>query len=459
MTKTTEWTAEQLRKGLEGAVILPGEADYEEARKIFNGAIDRRPAVIAQCASVADVQRAIRHGREAELEIAVRGGGHGVAGRALSEGGLVVDLRRMCAVTVDPERRLARIAGGATMSHMDRATEPHGLAGAGGRVSTTGVGGYILGGGDGWMARKLGLGCDGLVEVELVTAAGEVVHASETENADLFWALHGGGGNFGVATSFTVRLHPMRTVTVALLVWPAERGEEIVRAYRDFMQAAPDEVGGAAVCLTGPAEEFVPERLQGRLCCVTLLIHAGTEEEGQRELAPMLALGHAGAFVGAMPYADMQCMLDDPPGYRNYWSAEYLNGLPDGAVAAFCASAEAMIVPSPSQHVLIPQGGAIARGLADYPIPWRGAPWGVHPFGLWEDPADDSRGKAWAQGVRRAMQPWARGDIYLNFIGDEEGRDRVIAGWGKENYSRLQRVKREYDPQNVFRLNHNISPE
>jgi FAD/FMN-containing dehydrogenase len=197
MTKTTEWTAEQLRKGLEGAVILPGEADYEEARKIFNGAIDRRPAVIAQCASVADVQRAIRHGREAELEIAVRGGGHGVAGRALSEGGLVVDLRRMCAVTVDPERRLARIAGGATMSHMDRATEPHGLAGAGGRVSTTGVGGYILGGGDGWMARKLGLGCDGLVEVELVTAAGEVVHASETENADLFWALHGGGGNLG----------------------------------------------------------------------------------------------------------------------------------------------------------------------------------------------------------------------------------------------------------------------
>ena len=459
MTKTTERTAERLRNGFEGAVILPGEADYDEARKIFNGAIDRRPAVIAQCASVADVQRAIRYGHDAELEIAVRGGGHGVAGRALSEGGLVVDLRRMCGVTVDPERRLARIAGGATMSHMDRATEPHGLAGAGGRVSTTGVGGYILGGGDGWMARKLGLGCDGLVEVELVTAAGEVVHASETENAELFWALHGGGGNFGVATSFTVRLHPMRSVTVALLVWPAERGEEIVRAYRDFMEAAPDEVGGAAVYLTGPTEEFVPERLQGQLCCVTLLIHAGTEEEGQRELAPMLALGHAGAFVGAMPYADMQCMLDDPPGYRNYWSAEYLNGFPNGAVAAFCASAEAMIVPSPSQHVLIPQGGAIARGLADYPIPWRGAPWGVHPFGLWEDPADDGRGKAWAQGVRRAMQPWARGDIYLNFIGDEEGRDRVIAGWGKDNYSRLQRVKREYDPQNVFRLNHNISPE
>jgi len=459
MTKTTERMADRLRKGFEGAVILPGEADYDEARKVFNGAIDRRPAVIAQCASVADVQRAIRYGRDAELEIAVRGGGHGVAGRALSEGGLVVDLRRMCVVTVDSERRLARIAGGATMSNLDRATEPHGLAGAGGRVSTTGVGGYILGGGDGWMARKLGLGCDGLVEVELVTAAGEVVQASETENAELFWALHGGGGNFGVARSFTVRLHPMRSVTVALLVWPAERGEEIVHAYRDFMEAAPDEVGGAAVYVTGPTEEFVPERLQGQLCCATLLIHAGAEEEGQRALAPMLALGHAGAFVGAMPYADMQCMLDDPPGYRNYWSAEYLDGFPDGAVAAFCASAEAMIVPSPSQHVLIPQGGAIVRGLADYPIPWRGAPWAVHPFGLWENPADDVRGKAWAQGVRRAMQPWARGDIYLNFIGDEEGRDRVIAGWGKENYSRLQRVKREYDPQNVFRLNHNISRE
>jgi FAD/FMN-containing dehydrogenase len=459
VTVPTEKTMERLRAGFDGAVIVPGEAEYDEARKLFNGMIDRRPAAFAQCANVADVQRALRFGREAGLEIAVRGGGHGVAGRALSEGGLVIDLRRMNAVTVDPEARTARVAGGATMSHLDRATEKHGLAAAGGRVSTTGVGGYILGGGDGWMARHLGLACDNLVAVELVTAAGDVVHASEKENPELFWALHGGGGNFGVATAFTVRLHPMSNVNLALLFWPAARGEKIVQAYRDFMEGAPNEVGGAALFMTGPAEEFVPESMRGRLCCAVLLVHAGAEEDGRRVLAPMLALDHAGGFVNAMPYADMQCMLDDPPGYRNYWSAEYLGGLPDEAVAAFCTSAEAMIVPSPSQHPLFPQGGAIARGPAEFPIPWRGAPWAVHPFGLWADQSDDERGRAWAQGVRKAMRPWARGDVYLNFIGEGEGSDRVIAGWGKDKYTRLQRVKREYDPQNVFRSNHNIRPE
>jgi FAD/FMN-containing dehydrogenase len=458
MTETIEKTAAQLRQGFEGAIILPGGAEYDAARVLYNGAIDRRPAVIAQCASVADVQRAIRYGREAGLEIAVRGGGHGVAGRALCEGGLVIDLRRMNAVAVDPERRLARIAGGATMSHMDRATEPHGLVAAGGRVSTTGVGGYILGGGDGWLARKLGLACDGLVEVELVTASGEVVRASETEHPDLFWALHGGGGNFGVATAFTVRLHALSAVTVALLIWPPEDAPAVLRAYRDFMEAAPDELGGGVFYMTGMAEACAPEPLVGRLCLAVLLIYAAPEATGRPALAPMLGLGHAGGMVAEMAYADMQCMLDDPPGYRNYWSAEYLDAFPDAAVDQFCACAADMLVPSRSLHALLPQGGAVAHGPADYPVPWRRAFWAVHPFGLWEDPADDARGKTWAQGVRRAMQPWARGDVYLNFIGDDEGQDRVVAGWGKENYTRLQRVKREYDPQNVFRLNHNILP-
>lgn len=458
MSKHLERAADQLRAGFEGTLVFPGGAEYDEARKLFNGMIDRRPAILAQCASVADVQRAISFARKEGLDISVRGGGHGVTGRALNDGGLVIDLRHMNTVSVDPEACTARVAGGATMSHLDRGTEKHQLAAAGGRVSTTGVGGYLLGGGDGWMARYLGLGCDNLVEVELVTASGEIVRASETASPDLFWALHGGGGNFGVATSFTVRLHPMSNVTVALLVWPQERGESVMRTYRDFMESAPDEVGGGALFLTGPTEDFVPESLHGQLCCATLLIHAGPEEEGRRVLAPMLGLDHAGAFIGAMPYADMQCMLDDPPGYRNYWSVEYLKSFPDDAVAAFCTSAEAMIVPSPSQHPIFPQGGAIARGPAEYPIPWRGAPWAVHPFGLWENPADDDRGRRWAQGVRGAMQPWARGNVYLNFIGEGEGADRVIAGWGKENYARLRGVKREYDPENVFRHNHNILP-
>lgn len=458
MSGTESLAVERLGDGFEGTVILPHDTGYDDARALFNGMIDRRPAIIAQCASVADIQRALAFAQERDLEIAVRGGGHGVAGRALSEGGLVVDLRLMNSVRVDPGRGTATIAGGATMSHLDRATEPHGLAAAGGRVSTTGVGGYILGGGDGWMARKLGLACDNLVAAELVTASGEVVRASETENPDLFWALHGGGGNFGVATSFTVRLQSLPTVTVVWLFWPADNGEEVMRTYRDFMEAAPDDVGGAGVYLTGPAEDFVPEALHGRLCCSTLLVHAGEDEEARRVLAPMLGLGHAGAFIDTMPYAEFQCLLDDPPGYRNYWSAEYLSGFPDEAVSAFCASAEAMLVPSPSQHPLFPQGGAIARGPSEFPIPWRGAPWAVHPFGLWEDAADDEAGKAWARGVRTAMRPWASGDVYLNFIGEDEGRDRVVAGWGEENHARLRRVKRDYDPGNVFRLNHNILP-
>jgi FAD/FMN-containing dehydrogenase len=458
MIATKRLAVEGLRDGFRGNVILPEDNGYDDARALFNGMIDRRPAIIAQCADVADIQRALAFGQDCDLEIAVRGGGHGVAGRALAENGLVIDLRLLNAVTVDAERRTATIAGGATMSHLDRATQPHGLAAAGGRVSSTGVGGYILGGGDGWMARKLGLACDNLVEAELVTASGEVVRASEGENSELFWALHGGGGNFGVATRFTVRLHSLPTVTMAWLFWPAEEGEAIMRRYRDFMEAASDDVGGAALYLTGPEEEFVPEALHGRLCCSTLLVYAGKDDQARRVLAPMLNLGHAGAYVDTMPYADFQCLLDDPPDYRNYWSAEYLSGLPDAAVAAFCASAEAMLVPSPSQHPLFPQGGAIARGPSDYPIPWRAAPWAVHPFGLWEDAADDDAGRAWARGVREAMRPWASGDVYLNFIGEQEGQDRVIAGWGKENYARLQRVKREYDPQNVFHLNHNILP-
>lgn len=449
--------ADRLRREFRGAVIVPGDPGYDEARALYNGMIDRRPAVIAQCEGVDDVVRALRAGRDAGLEIAVRGGGHGVAGRAMSEGGLVIDLRRMNGVTVDPEARTATIAGGATMSHLDRATEPHGLAAAGGRVSTTGVGGYILGGGDGWLARKLGLASDNLVSVEVVTADGQVVRASETEHPELFWALHGGGGNFGVATSFTVRLHELSTVTAALLLWPAEAAEGVLRAYRDYMAAAPDEVGGGAFFLTGPPEAFVPEHLVGRLCLAVLVVYAGPEEPGKRVLAPMLGLGHAGEMVAAMPYADMQCMLDDPPGLRNYWSVEYLGGFPDAAVARFCGAADGMIVPSSSLHVIFPQGGAVARGPADHPLPWRRAPWCVHPFAMWEDPADDARGRDWARGVREAMRPWASGDVYLNFIG-EEGEDRVVAGLGRENYARLARVKAEYDPENVFRLNHNIRP-
>ena len=448
---------DRLRCGFAGEIILPDDPGYDAARAIFNAMIDKRPAVIAQCATVDDVATAVRFGRELELEIAVRGGGHSVAGKSLSQGGLVVDLRRLNGVVVDPARRTATVGGGAVMRDLDRTTEPYGLATSGGRVSTTGIGGFTLGGGSGWLDRTFGLACDNLLAAELVLADGAIARASEVENPDLFWALHGGGGNFGVVTSFTFRLHPLPAVTATLLLWSPEAGPEVARAYRDFMAAAPDEVGVGLLYITAPDEDFVPTHMVGRLACVILGAYAGPERDARREMAPLLDLGHAGELIVEVPYAELQCMFDDPPGYRNYWSADYLASFPDEAIDRFCARAEDMIVPSPSQHVLFPQGGAIARGPADYPVPGRHAPWCVHPFGLWTDPADDERGKRWARAVRADLQPWSTGATYLNFIGDE-GRDRVVAGLGRANYARLAAIKARYDPDNVFHLNHNILP-
>jgi FAD/FMN-containing dehydrogenase len=446
-----------LGRRIAGTVILPGDPGYDEARIVFNAMIDRRPGVIVQCADRQDVVHAVRFGRAHGLEIAVRGGGHGVAGKALTDGGIVIDLRRMNAATVDPEARTVTLGGGATMSHLDRATEPHGLATTGGRVSTTGVGGFTLGGGGGWLDRKFGLACDNLVSVELVTAEGEVLTASGEENAELFWALHGGGGNFGVATSLTLRLHPLGSVTAMLFVWKPEAGPKVVRAYRDFIAEAPDEVGGGVLYLTAPPLDFVPEKLVGSLALAVLVVYAGGEAEALKTAAPILSLNPDGRMIAEMPYAELQCMLDDPPGFRNYWSAEYLAALPNEAVDLFCARADHMIVPSASQHVLFPGGGAAARESADWPIVWRKAPWCVHPFGLWEKPEDDERGKRWAHDIRADLKPWATGAVYLNFIGDE-GRDRVVAGFGADNYRRLAMVKAQYDPENVFHLNHNVEP-
>jgi FAD/FMN-containing dehydrogenase len=448
---------DRLGAGFAGEIILPNDPGYDEARTIFNAMIDKRPALIAQCATVDDVAAAIRFGREQGLEIAVRGGGHSVSGKALVDDGLVIDLRRMTGVTVDPERRTATVGGGATMADLDRATEPYGLATTGGRVSTTGVGGYALGGGSGWLDRKFGLLCDNLLAAELVLADGSRVRASEEENPDLFWALHGGGGNFGVVTSFEFQLHPLGPVTAALLLWAPERGPDVARGYRDYIESASDDIGGGLIYLTGPAEDFVPPHLVGQLACAVLITYAGPETEARQMMAPMLELGHEGELIVEVPYAELQSMLDDPPGYRNYWSVEYLNAFPDEAIDRFCARAHDMVVPSPSQHVLFPQGGAVARGPAEHPLPWRRAPWCVHPFGLWESPEDDERAKRWARDLRADLQPWSSGAVYHNFIGDE-GQDRVVAGFGREHYERLARIKAEYDPENVFHINHNIEP-
>ncbi|MEZ0069157.1 FAD/FMN-containing dehydrogenase [Streptacidiphilus sp. MAP12-20] len=447
-----------LGAGFDGALILPEDPGYDDARTVFNAAIDRRPAVIAQCAGPPDIARAIRFGREHGLEIAVRGGGHSVAGMAITEGGIVIDLRRMNSVSVDPAARTARAGGGTTMGDFDRATQPYALACTGGRVSTTGLAGLTLGGGSGWLERTFGLTCDNLLSVTLVTADGSTLRAAEDENPELFWALHGGGGNFGVVTEFTFRLHPVSTITFALLLWEPAAGFDVGRAYRDFMATAPDEVGGGFLFCTAPPEDFVPESLVGHLACGVLLTYVGGEEAAREVFRPMLELGHACAEMAELPYADFQCALDDPPGFRNYWSAEYLDAVPDEVLKRFCERADQMITPSPSQLYLLPQGGAVSRGRADYPVPWRTASWVVHPYGMWSDATDDERGRRWVQETRAELRPWSTGAVYLNFIG-HEGQERVVAGFGRANYERLAAVKRQYDPENVFHLNHNVRPQ
>ncbi|MFI6061438.1 FAD-binding oxidoreductase [Streptomyces sp. NPDC051286] len=456
-TGTTDLALDSLRRDLTGEAFAPGDAGYDEARMIFNGMIDRRPAVVAQCASEADVSLSVRFAREHGLEIGVRGGGHSVAGMSLTDGGLVVDLRRMNSVTVAPNDQAARIGGGATMSDLDRATQPYGLATTGGRASTTGVGGFTLGGGSGWLERRFGLACDNLLAAELVTADGSTVHASLDENPELFWALHGGGGNFGVATSLTVDLHELPEMSFALLLYRPEAGPEVLRTYRDLMASAPDEAGGALLYITGPPEDFVPEHLVGTLVCGVLLTCTGPSARARELAGPLLALDHESEVITDIPYADLQCMLDAPPGMRNYWSAEYLDTLPDEGVDLFCSRAADMPVPSASQHALFPMGGAVARGPAEYPLPWRTARWAVHPFGVWESPSDDERGRQWVRQVRADVRPWSTGAVYLNFIG-REGSGRVVAGLGAENHARLAAVKAAYDPDNMFHLNHNVEP-
>ncbi|WP_406434180.1 FAD-binding oxidoreductase [Streptomyces sp. NBC_00631] len=437
----------ELREDLVGEVFAPGDPGYDDARAVFNGMIDRRPAVIAQCAADADVVRAVRFGRELDLHVAVRGGGHGVAGSAVADAALVVDLRRMHEVSVDPVAKTVRVQGGATIGRLDRATQPYGLATTGGRASGTGVAGFVLGGGTGWLDRAFGLAVDHLLGVELVTAGGERVRADADENPELFWALHGGGGNFGVATALTLGLHELPVFTTALLLFPPSSGPNVLRAFREVIRTGPDEVGGTVLYLT----------VGGDPVCAVLVTYVG-DEEGLRGVAePLLALPHAAEVVGAMPYSEVQGMLDVPAGLRNHGSAECLAGLPDAAVDAWCGGAAGMPVPTGSRLVLVPLGGAIASGPGQYPVPYRDAAWVVHPFGIWADPGDDERVIEWVRGAGTAVRPWSTGAVCLNLVGDESP-ERVRAGLGVGNALRLGKVKRRWDPDNVFRFNHNIRP-
>ena len=447
--------------GFHGETLLPADPEYDAARRVFNGIVDHRPARIMRCTGPGDVAAALALAREQGLVVSVYGGGHGVTGSAVADGGLCIDLRPMHHVEVDAETRTARVGGGATWGAVDAATQEHGLAVTGGRVSTTGVGGLTVGSGSGWLERALGFTCDSLVSAEVVVADGRTVTASATENPDLFWALRGGGGNFGVVTEFTLRLHPVGpTVLGGMLMYPAAEAGGLVRFWRDFMLAAPDEVGSAVAFTTAPPAPFVPEPLRGRPVAAVILLYSGDSDDGRRVLTPLLEYGPPAVdLVQPMPYVDVQRLLDagNPKGMRNYWSGDFLAELPDGAVDVLVEHATRPASPL-TQTVMIAGGGAIARVPEDATaFGQRTAPFSMHYLSMWTDAADDVPNIEHNRRMSGALKPWTTGRTYLNFLGDE-GIGRVAAAYGPDKYARLQQLKRVWDPDNVFRHNQNIAP-
>lgn len=447
--------------GFKGNIFRPDDDGYDEARRVFNGMIDRRPAVIARCTDADDVVTVVTLARENDLPLSVYGGGHGVTGSAVVDAGICADMRGMKGIAVDPEARTARAEAGLTWGEFDAATQAHGLAITGGRVSDTGIAGLALGSGSGWLERKLGFTCDSLVQAEVVTADGRQVLASDEENADLFWGLRGGGGNFGVVTAFHFRLHPVGPVILGgMLLYPAAMANDVVRFYRDFMAVAPDEVGGALAFVTAPPADFVPEPVRGQPVVGIIVTYAGPVEEGEEVLGPLRAFGPPGLdMVQPMPYLDIQRMLDpaNPKGMQNYWTADFFAELPDEAVDVLVQHATQPVSPL-TQVIVASGGGAIARVDDDATaFGQRNARWNMHFLSMWPDPADDETNIAYTRGIATAMKPWTTGRVYLNYIGDE-GLGRVETAFGPERYARLQALKTTWDPGNLFRHNQNIPP-
>lgn len=450
-----------LRSAFGGDLIRRGDPRYDEFRAVFNSMVDRYPELIIRCTGAGDVAAAVDFAREAALPLAVYGGGHGVTGNAVCDGGVVADLRPMKDISIDAQARTCRAGAGATWGELDAATQRHGLAVTGGRVSTTGVAGLTLGSGSGWLERKLGYTADNLLSVQMVTADGQIVTASGTENPELFWGICGAGGNFGVVTSLEFRLHPVGPeVLGGMLLYPAEAAAAVLRHFREFMAGAPDEVGGAVALVTAPPADFVPEPVRGHPVAGVIATYAGPAAEGARALAPLREFGPpAMDLVQPMPYVELQRMIDDanPHGLRNYWSADFLTGLPDQAIEIICRHHLAM--PSPlSQILVVPGGGAVARIPDDRTaLAQRQAPFNLHILSMWTDPAEDPASIAWARQLAADMKPFTTGRVYLNFIG-EEGEERVKSAFGPEVYARLQALKDRWDPQNLFHLNQNIRP-
>jgi FAD/FMN-containing dehydrogenase len=456
-----EATIAEFEQGLSGRLIRPEDEGYDEARAIWNGAHDARPAMIVRCAGVADVMRAVDFARSENLVIAVRAGGHSLPGFSTVNDGIVIDLSGMTAVHVDPARRTAIAEGGCTWADFDHETQAFGLAVTGGLVSSTGIAGFTLGGGIGWLMRKVGLACDNLIAADVVTADGQLVRASEDENPELLWGLRGGGGNFGIATSLEYRLHPVGPMVVAgPIFFAGDRAEEVLRFYRDWVRELPDEMTTLVNLTTAPPAPFLPEEVHGKPVVAVIAVHAGEHDEGQALVQPLKDLGDPVAdLIGVMPYTAMQTLIDGlwTPGAHNYMRSSYVDELTDGAIAATVARHRA--VPSPHSEIHFQHfGGAVARvGDDESAFGNRSAQYVLNVIARTPGPEGYEENVAWARGTVESLAPVSRNAGYVNFMGDA-GDERLRASYGHANYERLVALKRRYDPTNLFRLNQNITP-
>ena len=446
---------EAFRAAFRGPLLTSGDAGYDDVRQIWNAMIDRRPALIARCTGTADVVQAVRLAREHRLLSSVRGGGHNIAGLAVCEGGLMIDLSLMKGVWVDPEARIARAQAGCTLGDLDRETQLHGLAAVLGFISATGIAGLTVGGGFGYLTRSRGWTCDNLVSVEVVTAEGKVVRAADEENDELFWCLRGGGGNFGIVTSFEYELFPVGPEIVGgAVVWKGEDAAAVLRFYREFAAAAPRELTSVAVLRIAPPAPWLPKEIHGRPVIAIFACHAGDPKEGEKLVAPIKAFGAPVAdILVRRPYVQMQSLLDatQPKGRRYYWKSEYLSALEPALLGGIVEHAAR--IPSPHGAIILFQiEGALNEFPADHsPAGNRDAAYVLNITASWEEAADDAANVAWARGAWEAMRQFSTGGVYLNFLTEDEGADRTEAAYGTTTFARLAALKREYDPLNLFR--------
>jgi FAD binding domain/Berberine and berberine like len=458
-TSDVDAAVRSFRAGFAGTALTRGADGYDDVRALWNGSFDRHPAVIARCRTTVEVVSAVAFARQSGLPLAVRGGGHSFAGLSSCDDGIMLDLSPMREVVVDPEARTAKVEGGATWAHVDAATQAHGLATTGGLISHTGVAGLTLGGGIGWLMRKCGLAADNLTAAEVVTAAGDVVRTHGSKEPELLWGLRGGGGNFGVVTSFEFHLHPVGMVLGGLLAFPLERGPEVLRTYRAWAAELPEEFTTIAVVITAPPAPFVPDRLVGQKVVGVAGCWCGDPEAGQAALGPLRTLEPAVDVFNPMPYTALQRMLDDGalPGRRNSARSGCAAELSDGLIEALLEHGAKM--PSPLSQVHVHHlGGAVARvGEDDTAYSNRRASYAYNLIATWEDASEDELHRSANRELAMALGPFSTGGGYVNFLGDEDGA-RVRAAYGAAKFQRLARLKRRLDPQNLFRLNQNIPP-